>query len=56
MTAGGYRASCAQICAHMAVLPGPEARENVGKTERRARDSNPEGVSPGGFQDRCLTN
>ena len=23
---------------------------------RRARDSNPEGLAPGGFQDRCLTN
>ncbi len=23
---------------------------------RRAGDSNPEGIAPGGFQDRCLTN
>ncbi len=42
----------AHMWAHTAVLTGVEVGKSVGNTERRARDSNPEGVSPGGFQDR----
>ncbi len=31
------------------------AKTRAVTTKRRAGDSNPDGLAPGGFQDRCLT-